>query len=53
MDGLRTDFGPLSTWTDGGVDGPQTIVFVHGGLNFYKTILQMVLKRVIKGFVVY
>ena len=32
-DGLRTNFGPLSTWTDGQVDGPQTAVFVHGGLD--------------------
>ena len=33
MDGLRTNFGPLSTWTDGQVDSPQTAVFVHGGLD--------------------
>ena len=32
MDGLSQNFGPLSTWTDGRVDGPQTAVFVRGGL---------------------
>ena len=32
MDGLSPNFGPLSTWTDGRVDGPQTAVFVRGGL---------------------
>ena len=32
MDGLNQNFGPLSTWTDGRVDGPQTAVFVRGGL---------------------
>ena len=32
MDGLSQNFGPLSTWTDGRVDGPQTGVFVRGGL---------------------
>ena len=32
MDGLSQNFCPLSTWTDGRVEGPQTAVFVHGGL---------------------
>ena len=32
MDDLSLNFGPLSTWTDGRVDGPQTAVFVCGGL---------------------
>ena len=36
MDGLSQNFGPLSTWTDGRVDGPQTAVFVRGGLNWTK-----------------
>ena len=33
MDGLTPNFGPLSAWTNGRVDGPQTAVFVRGGLT--------------------
>ena len=33
MVGLSPNFGPLSTWTNGRVDGPQTAVFVLGGLS--------------------
>ena len=32
MDGLSPNFGLLCTWTDGRVGGPQTAVFVRGGL---------------------
>ena len=39
MDGLSPNFGPLSTWTDGRVDGPRTAVFVRGDL------VSMVLSR--------
>ena len=34
MDGLSQNFCPLSTWTDGRVDGPRTVVRVRGGLVF-------------------
>ena len=37
MVGLSPNFIPLSTWTNGRVDGLQTAVFVLGGLR--KTIL--------------
>ena len=33
MDGPSPNFGPLSTCTNGRVDGPQTAVFDRGGLN--------------------
>ena len=33
MDGLSPNFGSLSTWTNGRVEGPQTAVFVRGGLT--------------------
>ena len=33
MDGLSQNFCPLSTWTDGRVDGPRTVVRVRGGLR--------------------
>ena len=33
MDGLSQNFGPLSTWPGGRMDGPQTVVFVRGGLD--------------------
>ena len=32
IDGLSPNFGPLSTWTGRRMDGPQTTVFVRGGL---------------------
>ena len=41
MDGLSPNFGPLSTWTGGQMDGPQTAVFVRGGLFCSATIHSM------------
>ena len=32
VDGLSPNFGSLSTWTNERVDGPQTAIFVRGGL---------------------
>ena len=32
MDGVSPNFDPESTWTGGRMDGPQTAVFVRGGL---------------------
>ena len=32
MDGLSPNFYPLSPWTNGRVSGPQTAVFIRGGL---------------------
>ena len=44
MDSLSQNFGPLSTWTDGRVDGPQTAVFVRGGL--VETSLEIIYEMV-------
>ena len=34
MDGLSPNFGPFSTWTGGRMNGPQTAVFVQGGVSY-------------------
>ena len=39
MDGLNPNFGPLSTRTNGRVDGPQTAVFVREGLVSSRIVL--------------